>query len=64
MESKKIYEDSYNELIRIRKTLGYDLITINANQLDGVSKDALLRAISNTIATRTKDIQGVILGVQ
>ena len=64
MESKRIYEDSYNELVRIRKSLGYDLITINVKELDGVSKEALLKAISDTIATRTKDIQGVILGVQ
>lgn len=64
MESKKIYEDSHDELVRIKKTITFDSFTINNDKLDGVTKDKLLRAINNVISERTKEIEKVILGPQ
>lgn len=60
MESKTIYEESYKELVRIRKTLTNSMITINLDKLDARTKDELLKAISNTTSRRQSDILSVI----
>ncbi len=64
MESKKIYDESYEELSKIRRSLGSDSTTINWSKLDGNTKDELNRAILNTAVKRQKEIQKVILGAQ
>lgn len=60
MESKTIYEESYKELVRLRKTLTNSMITINLDKLDARTKDELLKAISNTTSRRQSDILSVI----
>lgn len=60
MESKTIYEESYKELTRIRKTLTNSMITINADKLDSRTKEELLKVISNTTSRRQSDILSVI----
>ena len=64
MESKRIYEDSYDELMRIKKTITSDSFVINSSQLDGVTKNKMLQAINSVISERSKEIQKVVLGVQ
>ena len=64
MESKNIYQESHDELVRIKKSIGSDTFVINSYKLDGNTKDELLRAIINVISERTKEIEKVILGVQ
>ena len=64
MEGKKIYEDSYNELVRMRKSLAADSTTINWSKLDGSTKRDLNIAISSVIIERQKEIEKITLGVQ
>ncbi len=64
MEGKKIYEDSYNELVRMRKSLASDSTTINWSKLDGSTKRDLNIAISSVIIKRQKEIEKITLGVQ
>ena len=64
MEGKKIYEDSYNELVRMRKSLASDSTTINWSKLDGPTKRDLNIAISSVIIKRQKEIEKITLGVQ
>ena len=64
MESKRIYEDSYDELQRLKKTITSDTFVINSSKLDGNTKNQMIQAISKVISERSKDIQKVILGVQ
>lgn len=64
MEGKKIYDDSYAELSKIRKSLGSDSTTINWDKLDGETKSQLLQSIREVTVKRSKDIEKVILGVQ
>lgn len=64
MEGKKIYEDSYDELVRMRKSLAADSTTINWSKLDGSTKRDLNIAISSVIVKRQKEIEKIILGVQ
>lgn len=64
MEGKKIYEDSYNELVRMRKSLAADSTTINWSKLDGSTKRDLNIAISSVIIKRQKEIEKITLGVQ
>lgn len=60
MESKQIYEDSYKELVRIRKSLTNSMITINLDKLDARTKEDLLKAITNTTSRRQSDILNVL----
>ncbi len=64
MESKRIYQDSYDELIRLKKTITADSFVINSSKLDGNTKNQMIAAISKVISERSKDIEKVILGVQ
>lgn len=64
MESKSIYEDSYEELTRIYRAMTAESFTIDTSKLDGNTKNLLLRSIRDVVAKRKKDIEKVILGVQ
>ena len=64
MEGKKIYEDSYDELVRMRRSLASDSTTINWSKLDGSTKRDLNIAISSVIIKRQKEIEKITLGVQ
>ena len=64
MESRKIYEDSGDELAKIRKSLGSDSTTINWSKLDGETKNELNLAVTDVIIKRQKEIEKITLGVQ
>ena len=64
MESKKIYEVSGEELVKIRKSLGTTSTTINWDKLDGVTKNRLNGAIGNIVIERQREIEKITLGVQ
>jgi hypothetical protein len=64
MESKKIYKDSYDEMVRIRKQLGGDNVSINFKKLDTTTKGMIMDALRKTIATRISSVQDIVLGPQ
>lgn len=64
MESKDIYQKSYEELDKILKALASDDVTIHFNKLDTNTKEALITAIRNTVYQRKREIDSVRLGVQ
>ena len=64
MESRKIYEDSGDELAKIRKSLATTSTTINWDKLDGVTKNRLNDAIGNIVIERQREIEKITLGVQ
>ena len=60
MESKEIYNTSYNELVNIRKNLTMDKITIDFDKLDGNSRAAIREAILKVTSIRQSAILNVI----
>lgn len=64
MESKNIYEISRDEIVKIRKNLSSDSVTINLSKLDSNTKEQLITAITDVTSKRLKDIDKVVLGVQ
>lgn len=64
MESIKTYEDSHDEMVRIRKSIGGDSFSINTSKLDERTKDMLLQSINNVLSERLKETEKVILGAR
>ncbi len=64
LESKDIYQKSYEELDKILRALASDSVTIHFDKLDTNTKEALITAIRNTVYKRKGDIDSVRLGVQ
>lgn len=65
MESRKIFEESMDELARVEKqSTSAALLTINVAKLDSVTKGQMLDAIRQVCSQRTKDITRVLSGVQ
>lgn len=64
MESKKIYEESRNELTRMLKSTATDTIVINVNKLDEITKNKMITAIQTVAHERQREIDKVVLGVQ
>lgn len=64
MEGNKIYEDSYNELIKARKNMSNNIINIDLDNLDAITKEKITLAVSSVLAERISAIEKVILGVQ
>ena len=60
MESKNIYQDSYNELVNIRKSLGNTKVTIDFDKLDENSKTEIRDAILKSTAARQSAILNVL----
>lgn len=63
MESRRIFEESLDELARIEKGTSAAVFTINTEKLDSVTKEKLLDAIRSVCSQRTRDINHVIGGV-
>lgn len=61
MESDTIYERSRKELLRLKKQLSTDSITINFTALDTESKGAIMKALSSSINNRLQSVESVIL---
>ena len=64
MEGNKIYEDSYNELIKARKNMSNSIISIDLDNLDAITKEKITLAVSSVLEERISAIEKVILGVQ
>ena len=64
MESEKIYEESYKELLKLKRNIGTDQIVINMKLLDGETKNRINTELSKIISERSKEIERVILGVK
>ena len=64
MESKELYEKSYQEIMKIKKSIASDTVIIHFDNLDGVTKGELITAIQNVISKRQAEIDAVRLGVQ
>ena len=64
MESEKIYEESYKELLKLKRNIGTDQIVINMKLLDGETKNRINTELSKTISERSKEIERVNLGVK
>lgn len=64
LESKELYEKSYQEIMKIKKSIASDTVIIHFDNLDGVTKGELITAIQNVISKRQAEIDAVRLGVQ
>ena len=64
MESLKIYEESYNELVKITKSTSSDQFTIDTTKLDTESKSQLLSAINEVLSRRKKQLDKFIFGAR
>ena len=64
MESEKIYEESYKELLKLKRNIGTDQIVINMKLLDGETKNRINTELSKIISERSKEIERVILGAK
>jgi hypothetical protein len=64
MESQKIYEESYNELVKIRKAVSNNKVTIDFSKLDTESASVLKQKLSEGLAQRTSTLSSIISGVK
>lgn len=64
MESQKIYEESYNELVKIRKALSTNKVTIDLSKLDTESAAVLRQNIANGLSDRIGTLSSIITGVK
>ena len=64
MESLQIYEDSKNELTKIKKDLSQDLVTIDFSKFDEQTKEVVLSALSSSVSQRIAAVNRVLLGVR
>lgn len=64
MDSIRIYEESKEELLRVRNSLSSNTVSINLEKLDDYTKGKLITAIQNTISDRLQAIDNTYLGVQ
>ena len=60
MESKEIYQISYDELTNIRKSLGNTKVTIDFDKIDANSKEDIRQAILKATGTRQAAILTVL----
>ena len=60
MESKEIYQTSYDTITNIRKSLGNTKVTIDFDKLDAESKTAIRDAILKSTAERQSAILTVL----
>lgn len=60
MESKEIYQTSYDTITNIRKSLGNTKVTIDFDKLDAESKTVIREAILKSTAERQSAILTVL----
>ena len=60
MESREVYSEAKDELVRIKKSITSDLVTINFSKLDANTKAELRSAIVSTANKRQNDIMRVL----
>lgn len=64
MESLQIYETSKKELIKIKKDLSQDLVTIDFSKFDEQTKEVVLSALSSSVSHRISAVNRVLLGAR
>lgn len=64
MESLQIYETSKKELIKIKKDLSQDLVTIDFSKFDEQTKEVVLSALSSSVSQRISAVNRVLLGAR
>lgn len=64
MESQKIYEDSYSELVKIRKNLSNGKVAIDFSKLDTDSAGVLKQKLTEGLASRINTLSSIITGVK
>lgn len=64
MESQKIYEDSYSELVKIRKNLSNGKVIIDFSKLDTDSAGVLKQKLTEGLAPRISTLSSIITGVK
>jgi hypothetical protein len=60
MEDQKGYKESYDELVRIKKSINFDQATLNFSKMDSKTKETLRVVLTNTINTRQSAILNVL----
>ena len=60
MEDQKGYRESYDELVRIKKSINFDQVTLNFSKMDSKTKETLRVVLTNTINTRQSAILNVL----
>ena len=60
MEDQKGYRESYDELVRISKSIANDQVTLNFSKMDSKTKETLRVVLINTINTRQSAILNVL----
>lgn len=60
MEDQKGYKESYDELVRIKKSISFDQVTLNFSKMDSKTKETLRVVLTNTINTRQSAILNVL----
>lgn len=60
MESKEIYQESYNTLVGIRKSIGDTKLVIDFDKLDANSKEEIRSAIMKVTGERQSAILTVL----
>lgn len=64
MESDKIYQDSYNYILSLKKGINNENININFKQLDQKTSGELRQVINNYLSNRSKEIEKIVIGVK
>lgn len=64
MESTKIYEECYKEILSMKKSLSSDVLNINFTKLDNNTAGELRDAISTVLSRRSSAIYNVIAGTE
>lgn len=60
MEDQKGYRESYDELVRISKSIASDQVTLNFSKMDSKTKETLRVVLINTINVRQSAILNVL----
>jgi hypothetical protein len=60
MEDQKGYRESYDELVRISKSIANDQVTLNFSKMDSKTKETLRVVLINTINVRQSAILNVL----
>lgn len=64
MESEKIYQESYKEVVKLIRDLSQDKITIDFKKLDSNTSTKIKEELLNCFVARSSEISKVIQGVK
>ena len=64
MESEKIYQESYKEVVKLIRDLSQDKITIDFKKLDSNTSAKIKEELLDCFVARSSEISKVIQGVK